>query len=236
MTEDSPSISKILYQIHNGKTHIFEYFQLIFQNTPVATYWTDKNSIVQDCNSTLLKVFEKTRPQDLIGKWAFDFVFDEKDAICYINSDQNLISNDSPLLNLTEPIHSSNGECTLWCTTKMPLYDANKNINGIVGFGIPLHLGVTGFANTQLTAFHQSFKNKTNYFIYINKQIIRLTTKQAEILTHLSMGKAFKEIASAMDCSTCTVKYHIEVLKQKLNVYNTSQLIELFWNNPIKWF
>jgi len=50
------------------------------------------------------------------------------------------------------------------------------------------------------------------------------------------MGKAIKEIARLIDRGPFTVEHHIQILKRKLNVYSTSELIDYFWKNPIKWF
>lgn len=236
MSQDQASLIYTLSQIHNGETHIGDYLKLIFRNTPVITFWYDTNFVVGGCNENSARAFEKSYPEDIIGKTDLDFALSDTDAACYLITNQKVIKENKPQFNVIDPMHTSDGVCTLWSTTKMPFYDVEGNILGIVGFAMPIHRNVEGFSNAQLLNLYQSFKDGKNYYVYIHGRIVHLTTRQAEILMHLSMGKTFKEIARLIDRAVSTVEDHIDVLKRKLGVYTASELIDCFWKNPIKWF
>lgn len=54
-----------------------------------------------------------------------------------------------------------------------------------------------------------------------------LTARQAEILTLVAQGLQYKEVAARVSLATCTVKYHMAEIMQKLHVQNRAQLLAL---------
>ncbi|USO01950.1 MAG: PAS domain-containing protein [Alphaproteobacteria bacterium] len=233
MHQDPKSIIDTLQQIHNGKTHIGEYLSLIFNNMPISVYWKDTNYIMQGCNQYTADLFDTSR-ENIIGKTEFDYVFNTLDAEYYRAVDKKVISQERSEINIIEPVHTSKDTCTLWSSTKMPYYDENGTVAGVVGF--TMQINPAAFSSIPLINELQNLKNEENYYIHANAQIIRLTARQAECLMHLSMGKTFKQIALLIDREIRTVESHLESLKRKLGVNSTSALIDCFWKNPIKWF
>ena len=61
--------------------------------------------------------------------------------------------------------------------------------------------------------------------IAFNKKI-KLSKRQAECLHYLKHGKTYKECAYLMGLSPRTIEHYVDDLKNKLNVYSKSQLIE----------
>jgi len=234
MYQNQTSFIHTLSKIHNSKIYITDYLNLIFKNNQdVHVYWKDKNYILQGCNHNMLRIYG----DNVIGKTDFEFLFDESDATLRRTLDQEIIENKKTFSNSIVTYHTRSGRCALWSTTKLPFYDENKNIIGIAGFAIPIYPNeVTSLYNTQLLNFHPFLKNEKTYYIRTHHQVIKLTPKQAECLTHLSMGKTLKQIARLIDREVSTVESHIDSLKHKLSVYSLSELIDCFWKNPIKWF
>lgn len=54
-----------------------------------------------------------------------------------------------------------------------------------------------------------------------------LTARQAEILALVAQGLQYKEVAARVSLATCTVKYHMAEIMQKLHVQNRAQLLAL---------
>ncbi len=52
-----------------------------------------------------------------------------------------------------------------------------------------------------------------------------LTQRQAEILALVAQGLQYKEVAARVSLATCTVKYHMAEIMQKLHVQNRAQLL-----------
>tara|TARA_B100000315_G_C14539869_1_gene570340 strand:+ start:305 stop:928 length:624 start_codon:yes stop_codon:yes gene_type:complete len=55
-----------------------------------------------------------------------------------------------------------------------------------------------------------------------------LTKRELEVLSSLAAGRTNKEIASELNVSNNTVKFHVRNLYQKLNVKNRSQAVSLY--------
>lgn len=60
---------------------------------------------------------------------------------------------------------------------------------------------------------------------------VKLSPREYSTLEHLAHGKSAKEIARELSISEKTVRTYIERLKQKLNCYSKSQIIEFFWQS-----
>jgi two-component system NarL family response regulator len=52
-----------------------------------------------------------------------------------------------------------------------------------------------------------------------------LTRRQAEVLALVAQGLSYKEVGARVSLATCTVKYHMAEIMQKLHVQNRAQLL-----------
>ncbi len=229
-------LQNTLVQIHNGQTHIGEYLSFIFQNLPVSIFWKDLNSVYMGCNQHMVELFNRTDSDEITNKTDFDFCWNEKDAEFYVTCDQEIRTNNQPKFNIVEKVQHVDGTYTVMSTTKIPVYDVEKSFVGVAGFSIPISTGLANTAHYHLINMTHTFAKENNYYMLVNTQIIHLTARQAECLTHLSMGKTVKQIANMLGCANSTIEDHIGCLKRKLSVYSTDALINCFWENPIKWF
>lgn len=230
----------ILEQIHDGKTHIGEYLKLIFHNFPISIFWKDKDSVYEGLNAISADYIGYKNPDSIIGKSDLDCCLKEKEAIAFQRDDQKVMQSGKPIFNIIEPLHKRNGESQMICTTKIPVYDSEQCISGVVGFfsniSISSNIDLLHASNEHLKSFCLSLKNTKSYYLILDDRTIKLTAKQAECLTHLAMGKTIKQISNMLECSSRTIEDHIHLLKRKLGVYSTVGLIDCFWRNPIKWF
>ncbi len=225
----------ILNQIHGGNIHIGEYLSAIFDNTDITVWWKDKNSVWQGANHTLIRLLGLKHSEEVIGKNDFDLCSEEA-AQVHMTNDHDVTTNGVPKINIIEPEGRKGGEKFLINVTKIPVYD-HGDVVGTVGFGSILQHKFDYYrANNYLKNFYQTSYPGKHFFIITDNKTVRLRERQAEVLTHLSMGKTVKQIASLLDCSTYNIEDHIDRLKDKLGVYTTAALIDCFWNNPIRWF
>lgn len=65
------------------------------------------------------------------------------------------------------------------------------------------------------------------------KNDLQLTSRQKMILTLVSEGKTYKEIASSLYLTERTVKYHIKMIINRLGVENRNQAITLALQNKL---
>ena len=189
------------------------------------------------------KIVGVSDSSELVGKTDFDLLLNEMEARLFVTDDQDVITNSKPRFNDVRTAHFPNKQPVTENVTKFPTYDEMKQPNGIVCLFTVVSMtnsettkNLSHIINLQRNDICYHFKNELNYYIITNNQTIRLTARQAEVLTHLSMGKTVKQIANLLNCASSTVEDHLACLKKKLDVYTTSALINCFWTNPIKWF
>ncbi|MFN8333064.1 MAG: helix-turn-helix transcriptional regulator [Saprospiraceae bacterium] len=60
--------------------------------------------------------------------------------------------------------------------------------------------------------------------------VLPITSREKELLEHLSRGLLYKEIAALMDITTGTVKQHIHKIYGKLQVQNRTEAINKLKN------
>lgn len=71
----------------------------------------------------------------------------------------------------------------------------------------------------------QTDKNSDSYL----KFGFELSKRQWECLQHLSTGKSAKEIGNSLEISCRTVESYITIIKAKLGIKSTKELIDYFW-------
>ena len=238
----------ILTEIHDGQIHVGNYFSDVFKNLPVGIGWGHLNddgtdTIWDGCNLFEVALAGCRNESEFLGTTTGNLAADEETTRLFIAQDRSVIIDRKPLLNKLDVMTRKKEVCVLLSSTKIPIYDSMRNVSGLLGFftdvtGLRQSAAIT-IKNMMSVCFDDilaSLQSKKNYYISTDKHPIRLTAKQAACLTHLSMGKTIKQISSTLDCSSRTIEDHINLLKRKLGVYSTAELIDCFWCNPIRWF
>jgi PAS domain S-box-containing protein len=103
----------------------------IIENAPIIIFWKDKNGVYQGANKQLLEVMNLKSKEDLIGKKDSDFNISEKED--FVNDDIYVMSNKKPKLNYAETITTKDKNIRLLNSSKVPLFDNNGNVIGILG-------------------------------------------------------------------------------------------------------
>lgn len=114
--------------------HNDSYFlQQLLNNIPDSIFIKDEESRFLVANSWVAQVMNVNSPADLIGKNDFDF-HPKKLAEQYYNDEQDIIHSGKSILNKHEKVFVD-GETRWYSTTKVPLYDEEGRIRGIMGIG-----------------------------------------------------------------------------------------------------
>lgn len=125
----------------------------------------------------------------------------------YLAGDEDVLSG-LPIYNKIEPITHGKNQDGLIRINKIPLFDADGKIIGIVG-------NYTDVVDPQFYGV-KNIRNKKN---------IALTKRQIDVLVCLASGMSAKQIANELEISHRTVEHYIESLKIKLNCDNKAKLI-----------
>ena len=104
----------------------------LIDNTPDFIYVKDTEGRYVICNNAIANLRGVTSPNQLIGKTDFEF-FPKELADEYHADEQNIIKTGQPIINKDEPNVDMDGNKIWILTTKVPLYEADGSICGIVG-------------------------------------------------------------------------------------------------------
>lgn len=107
-------------------------FENILNHVPNAIFWKDKNSVFLGCNEEFAQMANLKFPRDIIGKSDYDLPWSRQETISYIADDKYVIENNEARLNIEEKL-TKNGNQLFLSTSKVPLYNANKEISGVLG-------------------------------------------------------------------------------------------------------
>jgi two-component system, OmpR family, aerobic respiration control sensor histidine kinase ArcB len=109
------------------------FLENIIADLPGVIFWKDVNSVYLGCNDVLVKIFGVKSREDVIGKTDFDFGWGKEQAQRVVNDDLEVIRTGIPKQNIYERVPLPNGEYLDMLTNKVPLYDRNDQIIGVLG-------------------------------------------------------------------------------------------------------
>ncbi len=125
----------------NGFQEIKEHLENIIALTPGHLYWKDKNGTYLGCNNNLANNTGLKSPKDIIGMTDQDVAsrlgWDKKVVEAFRKADEIVIKTGIPKLNIEEPpALNSKGEIIYLMSNKVPLYDANHKVIGVLGISL----------------------------------------------------------------------------------------------------
>ncbi len=106
--------------------------QTVLQTMPQRVFWKDRDSRYLGCNPAFAKDAGLESSDDLIGKTDFDMGWKDQAEI-YRADDKEVMQSRHPKLNFVEPQTTPSGDMIWLETSKVPLFDLQDNVMGIVG-------------------------------------------------------------------------------------------------------
>ena len=108
-----------------------EILRKVLDNIPINVFWKDTSSNFLGVNAISLKEMGLENESEVVGKSDFDF-YDKKNAENYRADEEAIMLSGKPKLNYQES-HIENGEKRCYVSNKIPFFDENNNVIGIVG-------------------------------------------------------------------------------------------------------
>jgi PAS domain S-box-containing protein len=107
----------------------------LIDNMPDFIYIKDKDSRFLTVNKRQMEVWHATSLDQIVGKTDFDLAHTKEAAALYFSDERKIIATAKPIINKEEIGFDENDRERVISTTKVPFFDANGNIAGIVGIG-----------------------------------------------------------------------------------------------------
>lgn len=123
-----PEIEQFFNQLKNS-----EQTRQLLEHIPDIFYFVkDRKSRLITCNQAMLSFYGVRHVNDIYGKTGKDF-FPENIAGPYLADDERVMSSGQPLIDGIELALKEDGILSWFCTTKMPLYNQNNEVIGLMG-------------------------------------------------------------------------------------------------------
>jgi len=124
---------KILLNLKNeadSKSKDAELLDILIENIPFNIYFKDLESKFTRINSNQARILGLKNNDDAIGKSDFDFF---EHAHLAFDDERKIIETGIPLIDVVEQIKDIKRNVMWVSTSKLPIYDSNGKITGIVG-------------------------------------------------------------------------------------------------------
>lgn len=109
----------------------------VVKYAPGLIYCKDFNSTYQWCNDEFARLGGLEDREQVIGKTDYDLAWKER-AQLYIDVDKRVMESGIPKLNHEEKITISDNSTIIVITNKVPLFDQNNNVVGLLGITIDI--------------------------------------------------------------------------------------------------
>ncbi|MCF2137713.1 MAG: PAS domain S-box protein [Candidatus Thorarchaeota archaeon] len=110
-----------------------EMLQLVLKTIPQSVFWKDTNSVYLGCNDAFARLAGLSSPEEVVGKTDYDLPWLKEESESYIALDKQVIETGESIFGLVEQLHTADGQVVWSETTKVPLYDTQGNIIGVLG-------------------------------------------------------------------------------------------------------
>jgi PAS domain S-box-containing protein len=107
--------------------------ELVMNNIPQFVFWKDRDSVYQGCNKNFAVAAGVDSPQGIIGKTDYDLAWKKEEADSFCECDARVMSTGVSEYHIIEPQLQSDGKQAWLDTNKVPLFDEEGNVVGILG-------------------------------------------------------------------------------------------------------
>lgn len=105
----------------------------VIDNIPQAIFWKDRQSVYLGCNRNFAQAAGLAHPRDIIGLTDNDLPWTPEEAEFYRSNDQQVMDSGQARYHILEQQQQSDGR-QIWCdTNKIPLFDADGQVIGLLG-------------------------------------------------------------------------------------------------------
>jgi DNA-binding CsgD family transcriptional regulator len=212
-----------LIKPHSKGAHTGYSVQKILQ-LPFSIYFLNTQSELQKANRVLYEETALSTEKDCLGKTAHK-ITSAKFAEKLIRNDRAVLLNKK--VTMIEEIGARKDGLDIHALSiKIPWYDQNNNLLGLMGFSVILKINsITEFLTTMSEL---RLLNNLHHIHHLHTipTHITLSPREKEVLEHVLRGLPAKRIGVLLNISPRTVEYHIENMKAKFSVYSKSELIE----------
>lgn len=110
----------------------------ILINVPHYIFWKDVSGIYRGCSKSFAEITGLESPESIIGKTDNELPWRTDDRLAYIKMDEAVITGGKPIINIEEPLRSSDGNISTILISKIPLKTSSGKITGVLGLALDI--------------------------------------------------------------------------------------------------
>jgi len=110
----------------------------ILLNVPHYIFWKDVSGIYRGCSKSFAEITGLESPESIIGKTDNELPWRNDDRLAYIKMDEAVITVGKPIINIEEPLRSSDGNISTILISKIPLKTSTGKITGVLGLALDI--------------------------------------------------------------------------------------------------
>ncbi len=127
----------------NSVLYMKSFLENIIACMPGNVYWMDCNSVFLGCNDNVAKMLGLEKREDIVGMTHYDtsriLNWHKGQAESFRRDDIEVITSGEPKLGVEEPpIINAEGKTLYFLTSRVPIFDMNNKIVGVVGISIDI--------------------------------------------------------------------------------------------------
>ncbi|MCU0849557.1 MAG: PAS domain-containing protein, partial [Spirochaetes bacterium] len=129
---------KSLYGANENLRHHSQLLENIIENFPGFVLWKDPESVFLGCNTNFAKKCGFSLPSEIIGKCDHDLPFFKEEVETFLEDDRKVMRTGEAKMHFEEREHVAHGEEIFLDTCKIPLYDAEGKVSGILAVAMDI--------------------------------------------------------------------------------------------------
>ncbi len=189
---DSFEREKIRENIENTLAEKNNLLSSIIDNSPVRIFWKDKDLNYLGCNLAFANDAGEKDSSSVIGKNDFQLCWKDQ-AELYGADDRHIMESRIPKLFYEEPQTTTSGELIWLSTSKVPLYNKQNEVIGIVG----LYEEITSRKNAEI-ALKES-QDRLQSIITNEPECVKLVGPDGKLIDMNPAGLAMLEVDTLKD-------------------------------------
>lgn len=111
----------------------YDFIYELLKKLPTRVFWKNTEGIYLGCNDAFARSVRFNSPEEIIGKTDYDFPVSREDSDLYREDDRQVMASREPKLNIEEIQTFSDGSVIHLLTSKVPLFNRDGNIMGVLG-------------------------------------------------------------------------------------------------------
>ena len=186
---------------------------------PVRLFWKNKDSVYLGCNNLFAEDAGLNDSDQIIGMHDYQFAWHNQ-ANLYQKDDKYVMENGMSKINSVEPQDRENGETAWVSTSKVPLYDVNGGVIGVVG----AYVDITNIRLAQLKLkeseefYRIIFSSVHEAILILNDNIIsdcnNLALSLFELDRESMIGMDIFSSTFSIECRDEDLSHHIKLSAQ----------------------